>query len=224
MSEKSRINQQESKLTQGQPEQSKQIENEQTGPQDLNKPALDDDWLEIVNDWQNQPFEHTDILSLLSKTKRRTLWAKLFLAMDILSVIALYALFAYVLLEEDWETATLVYVGVGCIIFTVYLFYAIKVRVGSWRMMTSDPDHILESAIIGCRSSIQYIKLIKWFTLMLLPAVNLYLYAIAPHIEKPILPVAIYGNGMILLTLVITQVLQRKRERELNQLISSKEE
>jgi len=221
MSEKSPLNEQENKLSQKMPDKSKQMKQTQTEPRDLNKPALDDDWLDIANDWQSQPFEHADIQSLLRKTKRRTLWAKLFLAIDIISVIALYVLFAYVLMMEDWQTATLVYVGVGCIMFTVYLFYAIKVRVGSWRMMTSDPNHILESAIIGCRSSIQYIKLIKWFTLILLPAVNLYLYAIAPYIEKPIMPVAIYGNGIIVLTIIICQLLQRKRERELNQLTSN---
>lgn len=185
---------------------------------------LDDDWLSMTSDWQSQPYEKVDITALVKQTKRRIIWAKILLACDVIAVLFLYALLAYVLLEDNEKAATIAYVVAGCVIYTVYLYHAIKLRIGSWRIMSSDPNNIIDSAIVGYKSSIQYNRLIKWATILLWPTVNIYLYVIAPLTEKSLFWPAVIGNLVLIGTILTVHWFQRKREQELKQMQEIKSE
>ncbi|MEW6981554.1 hypothetical protein AAD001_02760 [Colwelliaceae bacterium 6471] len=185
-----------------------------------NQPALDNEWLTLAEDWQSQPYDKVDVNKLLKQTQRRTLWAKMLLFIDVLSTLFIIVFFIYGLYKGEWKTATLFYLGSASIAFVFYTAYAVKVRVKSWRLMAGDPNKIVESALIGCRSSLQYIKLIKWTSIPLFIWLNSYLYIIEPEVEKSVWPALIMSNGIIIVMTIVCHFMQRQRERELKQLES----
>ena len=61
--------------------------------QKLAEQQLDEDWLHITQDQQNQPFEKADVTKLIKKARNRTLKAKLLLAINVFCSLAIMAIF-----------------------------------------------------------------------------------------------------------------------------------
>jgi hypothetical protein len=184
------------------------------------KQPLDDDWLLLTQDWQNQPYEKTDIQALLKQTSKRTLLAKLLLLLDITATLGLFITLFFALYQGDWETATVAYLTFGSIGSLIFVYYEIKIRLHSWQHCCDSPDKAVANAISGIESSISYIQLTKLSCYCLLPAINWYLYAMIEKSEKSPWPAFIAANSIILVMWAITQWFYLKRNRELIQLRS----
>jgi hypothetical protein len=182
------------------------------------KQPLDDDWLLLTQDWQNQPYEKTDIQALLKQTSKRTLLAKLLLLLDITATLGLFIALFVALYQGDWGTATVAYLAFGSIGSLVFVYYEIKIRLRSWQHCCDSPDKAVANAISGIESSIRYIQLTKLSCYCLLPAINWYLYAMIEKSEKSPWPAFIAANGIILVMWAITHWFYLQRNRELTQL------
>jgi hypothetical protein len=193
-------------------------EDNQTPP--LNEQPLDENWLILSRDWQAQPFEKTDINKLLKQTKRRTLWAKSLLAIDIIATLGLIIALMVGLYQGDWGTATIAYFTFGSLGSVVFVYYEIEIRLRIWQRSCDSPDKAVENAIAGVESSIKYIKLIKWSCWLLLPVVNWYIYAMIEASEKSPLPAFIFINVFVISMWLVTHWFHKKRDKELAQLIS----
>jgi hypothetical protein len=190
----------------------------QTPP--LDEQPLDENWLILSRDWQAQPFEKTDINKLLKQTKRRTLWAKSLLAIDIIATLGLIIALMVGLYQGDWGTATIAYFTFGSLGSVVFVYYEIEIRLRIWQRSCDSPDKAVENAIAGVESSIKYIKLIKWSCWLLLPVVNWYIYAMIEASEKSPLPAFIFINVFVLSMWLVTHWFHKKRDEELAQLSS----
>ena len=190
----------------------------QTPP--LDEQPLDENWLILSRDWQAQPFEKTDIKKLLKQTKRRTLWAKSLLAIDIIATLGLIMVLAFGLYQGDWGTATIAYFTFGSLGSVVFVYYEIQIRLRIWQRSCDSPDKAVANAIAGVESSIKYIKLIKLSCWLLLPAVNWYIYAMIEESEKSPLPAFIFINVFVISMWLVTHWFHKKRDEELSQLSS----
>jgi hypothetical protein len=186
----------------------------------LDEQPLDENWLILSRDWQAQPFEKTDINKLLKQTKRRTLWAKSLLAIDIIATLGLIIALMVGLYQGDWGTATIAYFTFGSLGSVVFVYYEIEIRLRIWQRSCDSPDKAVENAIAGVESSIKYIKLIKWSCWLLLPVVNWYIYAMIEASEKSPLPAFIFINVFVLSMWLVTHWFHKKRDEELAQLSS----
>ncbi|PKG82429.1 hypothetical protein CXF85_13140 [Colwellia sp. 75C3] len=186
----------------------------------LDEQPLDENWLILSRDWQAQPFEKTDIKKLLKQTKRRTLWAKSLLVIDIIATLGLIIALMVGLYQGDWGTATIAYFTFGSLGSVVFVYYEIQIRLRIWQHSCDSPDKAVENAIAGVESSIKYIKLIKWSCWLLLPAVNWYIYAMIEESEKSPWPPFFAINTFVIIMWLITHWFHIKRERELLQLSS----
>ena len=184
--------------------------------EDINQPALSDDWQSFASDWQSQPYNKVDIDALVKQTQRRSFWAKCLLAIDSVTIVILFGFLAYLFAQPDTDKATIAYVLSACVIFGTYLFYAVKLRLSSWKLMSSEPSTIIQSAKIGIKSSLQYIKLLTIATWLFWPTFNIYAYVVAPLREKEIVIPVIVANAVIIISLIILKVMQNKRKKELN--------
>jgi len=191
-------------------------EDNQTPP--LDEQPLDENWLILSRDWQAQPFEKTDINKLLKQTKRRTLWAKSLLVIDIIATLGLIIVLMVGLYQGDWGTATIAYFTFGSLGSVVFVYYEIEIRLRIWQRSCDSPDKAVENAIAGVESSIKYIKLIKWSCWLLLPVVNWYIYAMIEESEKSPLPAFIFINIFVLSMWSVTHWFHKKRTEELSEL------
>jgi hypothetical protein len=185
---------------------------------DLSKnesPMLDEEWLSLTKDWQEQPFEKTDMSALVKKTKRRTYWAKSILVLDVLSTIFVFALFIYGCFVEQWSNSVqlfLLFFGIGS---TVYVYYEVKYRLHAWQQNCGSPEKAVEHAIAGCESSIKFSKLVKLFSWLMFPSLNGFLYLMMIDSEKSLWPPIIITNILLVATVVITHIIENKRIAEL---------
>ena len=146
--------------------------------------VLDEQWLSLSQDWQSQPYEKTDIQTLLKQTKKRTLLAKSLLLIDAIATLGLIIALLVGLYQGDWGTATIAYLAFGAITSVVFVYYEIKIRLRIWQHSCDSPDKAVANAIAGVESSIKYIKLIKLSCWLLLPAANWYVYAMIGESEQ----------------------------------------
>jgi len=188
------------------------------GEQPVESNILDEQWLALSQDWQTQPYEKTDIQVLLKQTQKRTLLAKLLLALDIIATIGLIIALLVGLYQGDWGTATIAYLAFGSLGSLVFVYYEIKIRLRIWQHCCDSPDKAVENAISGIESSIKYIKLVKLSCWFLLPVVNWYIYAMLEESEKSPWPPFIFINIFVLVMWCITHWFQLKRKKELAQL------
>jgi hypothetical protein len=184
----------------------------------LDEQPLDENWLILSRDWQAQPFKRTDIKKLLKQTKKRTLWAKSLLAIDIIATLGLIIALIVALYQGGWGTATIAYITFGALGSIAFVYYEIKIRLRIWQRSCDSPDKALDNAIAGVESSIKYIKLIKWSCWLLLPAVNCYIYAMIDESEKSPLLAFIFINFFVLSMWLVTHWFDKKRNEELSQL------
>jgi hypothetical protein len=182
--------------------------------------VLDEQWLSLTQDWQTQPFEKTDIQALLKRTKIRTLWAKLILALDVVATLGMFFAFFLGLYQGDWKSATITYVGVGGLLSAIFVYYEVKIRQQTWQHSCDSPDKAITNAIEGCKSSIKYVLLIKYSTWLVLPLVNVYVFAIVSESGKSPWP-AFFGVNLFVIAIWGTShFFHLKRKKELKQLVS----
>ncbi len=182
---------------------------------------LGEEWLTISQDWQSQPFDKADIAALIKQTKRRMLQAKALLAFDVIGTFVLSVAVLYGFFYANWEVATLIYAGTASILSIIFVVYAVQIRLASWRLFAVEPENIINTAIVGCKASLQYIRLLKLSCYALFPLMNWYLYEVVTSKGKSLLIPLLIANGSILLMYIITHYYQVKREKELAQLNKS---
>ncbi|MCP4986678.1 MAG: hypothetical protein GY928_11675 [Colwellia sp.] len=181
---------------------------------------LDEAWLLLTQDWQAQPYEKTDIQALLKQTKKRTMLAKSLLALDVIATIGLLIALFVGLYQGDWGKATIAYLTFGSVGSLVFVCYEIKIRLRIWQHCCDSPDKAVENAISGIESSIRYIKLIKLSCWLLLPIVNVYIYAMLQESDKSPWPPFLAINGFVIVMWSITHWFHLKREKQLIKLSS----
>lgn len=186
----------------------------------LDEQPLDENWLILSRDWQAQPFEKTDINKLLKQTKRRTLWAKSLLALDVIGTIGTFIALFVGLYQGGWGTTTIVFLAFAGITSMVFVYYEIKIRLRIWQHSCDSPDKAVANAIVGIESSINFIKLTKLSCWLVLPAANGYIYAMIEESEKSPLPAFIFINVFVLSMWLVTHWFHKKRDAELSQLNS----
>jgi hypothetical protein len=182
--------------------------------------VIDDQWAEMSQDWQSQPFTKVDIPKLLKQTTRRTLWAKGLLALDIIATIGMLFVAAYLWLSGSQDQATIIYSGVGGALSVIFVYYTIKVRLTAWRANCGSPDKAIEHAMGSCESSIGYIKLIKLSCIIILPFANWYIFAISQQLGKSPVIGLVMINALILIVWLFSHIFYLKRNKELKQLNS----
>lgn len=180
--------------------------------------VLDEQWLSLSQDWQSQPYEKTDIQTLLKQTKKRTLLAKSLLLIDAIATLGLIIALLVGLYQGDWGTATIAYLAFGAITSVVFVYYEIKIRLRIWKHSCDSPDKAVANAIAGVESSIKYIKLIKLSCWLLLPAVNWYIYAMIGETEQSPWQPFFVINMVIVSLWLVSHWFHKKRTKELSQL------
>ncbi len=180
--------------------------------------VLDEQWLSLSQDWQSQPYEKTDIQTLLKQTKKRTLLAKSLLLIDAIATLGLIIALLVGLYQGDWGTATIAYLAFGAITSVVFVYYEIKIRLRIWQHSCDSPDKAVANAIAGVESSIKYIKLIKLSCWLLLPAVNWYIYAMIGETEQSPWQPFFVINMVIVSLWLVSHWFHKKRTKELSQL------
>jgi len=198
----------------------KNMKNTMTTTQKLAEQQLDKDWLHITQDWQNQPFEKTDIRKLVKQTKNRTLKAKLLLAINVFCTLAIVSTFFIALYQGDWDMPTLAYLGFGSIGSIIFIYYELKIRLSVWSHLCDSPDKAIANAIAGVESSINYLKLTKFSFYILLPVVNYYLYVMSQTSDISLWVTLSMINFIILILWLITHWFHKRRLQELAKLIS----
>lgn len=178
----------------------------------------DKQWESLVSDWQSQPYAHIDLDALLARSKRRTFVAKLFLFMNVIATVGLYASFFLGLYEGDWEMPLMVYIAFGAVLSTVYVYYEFTIRNATWKLAESGPEQALIRAISGVEGAIKYCKLMKYSSIALLPAANWFIYEMGKSSDKEQWVVYAWGNGVVLMMYALAEYYQRKRQHEKNQL------
>ncbi|WDE12903.1 hypothetical protein [Thalassomonas haliotis] len=185
----------------------------------LNEQApLDDNWLAISQDWQAQPYEKANLDALVKKTRRRTWWAKLVLAANVLATggILLALIIGYYL--GKWQTPTLAYLAFGFVFSVVFVYYEIKIRRSAWQLTNAGADEALKAAVLGCQSSLQYARLMKWSFYFLVIPVNWYVYAMMQIRETVGWDAFVFANTLLAVMYIGSHRYQKKRQRELNSL------
>ena len=198
----------------------KNMKNTMTTTQKLAEQQLDKDWLHITQDWQNQPFEKTDIRKLVKQTKNRTLKAKLLFAINVFCTLAIVSTFFIALYQGDWDMPTLAYLGLGSIGSIIFIYYELKIRLSVWSHLCDSPDKAIANAIAGVESSINYLKLTKLSFYILLPVVNYYLYVMSKISGTPLWISLSMINFIMLISWLITHWFHKKRLQERSKLHS----
>ena len=181
----------------------------------LDTSVLDEQWAEMTQDWQSQPFVKTDINKLLRQTKQRTLIAKLLLSLDIIATMGMIIAGIYMWINNSKDEATMIYLGGGGALSVIFVYFAVKFRVTAWRANCGSPDKAIEHAIAGCMSSLSYIKLIKSFCFVICPVSNWYLVTASHDMSKSPMFGFIFLNVLIIAIWLIAHTFYVRRRKEL---------
>jgi len=176
---------------------------------------LDEQWAEMAQDWQSQPFVKTDINKLLKQTKQRTLIAKLLLSIDIIATLGMLIAGFFMWINNSKDQATMIYLGGGGALSVIFVYFAVKFRMTAWRANCGSPDKAIEHAIAGCQSSLSYIKLIKLSCFAIWPISNWYLFTASQQMSKSPMSGFIFLNVLIVTVWLITHTFYLKRNKEL---------
>lgn len=176
--------------------------------------VLDEQWNNLTQDWQAQPFEKTDIQALLKQTKRRTIWAKACFVLNVIATVGLLISFIYGLFKGEFGKPWNTYVGLGGGMSFIFVYYEVKIRMSIWRQISDSPDKAIENAIAACESSLKYMALTKWSCLPFGLLANWFVFSISEEENKPMLFAIIFINVFIGVMYVITELLHRKRKKE----------
>jgi hypothetical protein len=201
------------------PQKKAMLDEDKNSPVTEEQP-LDENWLLLSQDWQAQPFEKTDIQALLKQTKKRTLFAKSLLALDVIATLGIFIALLVGLYQGDWGAATISYLLFGFITSVIFVYYEIKIRLRIWQHSCDSPDKAVANAIAGVESSIKYTKLIKLSCWVLMPVANCYVFVMIQESGKSPWPPFLVMNSFIIIMWFITHFFHLKREKELAQLSS----
>lgn len=179
---------------------------------------LDEQWAEMSQDWQSQPVPTTDVIVLLKKTQRRNRHSKILFAADSIVTILLIISFIYGLYVDDWSTPTMNYLGFGSLASIGFVAYSFKIRLNAWNMIAQSPDKAIETAIATCKSSIQYLKMMKYSTYIFFLPMNWYVWEMSKFNDKPVLRGIIVANLILLVIYLWAHKRQLVRTQELQNL------
>jgi len=182
--------------------------------------VLDEQWAEMSQDWQTQPFVKTDMSSVVQRTKQSIFRAKALLAFDVFGTVLLLFAVVYGYFIAHWQTPTLIYLGIAGFLSIFFVYYEIKIRLSSWRLFEINPENIIDNAIANVKASIQYIKLIKLSCYAIIPLMNWYIVEMVTLKEKPLLVPLVLSNGFILVMFLISHYFHLKKNKELEQIES----
>ncbi|MDP7593279.1 MAG: hypothetical protein QF552_11430 [Litorilituus sp.] len=188
----------------------------------VDSPMLDEQWLELTEDWQSQPYEKTDIKALLKQTRRRTYWAKALLALNVLATLGMLLGFFYGLSQGRFGTSMNTFLGICGVLSTAFVIYEIKIRFTTWQNCCDSPDKAIDSAIAGCESSLKYIVLTKLAFLPFWLLANWFFYSISIEESRAMWPSLIFINVYLVICYLVTERFHRKRKKEYKQLLSMK--
>jgi len=179
---------------------------------------IDEQWAEMTNDWQSQPFTKTDINKLLKQTKQRTMWAKLSLALDIIATVGIIAVAIYMWLSGSQNQATIIYLGGSGVLSAIFVYFVVKIRLSTWKVNCGSPDKAITHAISACESSLNYIKLLKISCYVIWPFANWYIFALTQQTDKSPVSGFLFANVLIVVIWLITHKYYLQRASELKQL------
>ncbi len=182
--------------------------------------AIDQQWLTLTQDWQQQSFEKTDINKLLKQSQRRVWWSKGCFALNIIATVLLLLLFGYGIANGQFGKLLNSYFGLGGIMSLIFVYYEMRIRRHSWSHITGSPTQAIEHAISCCQSSIKYMSLIKWSALPFAALINWFVFQFAIQQGRAPLKGLVIANLVIIVTLIITEVIQHKRRREYRELVA----
>ena len=188
---------------------------EMDSEQSADKALFDQQWSELVDDWQSQPYEKVDIPQLVKQLKKRTLAAKGILGLDVLATISLFGALIYSLNEQVIDWTTVIYLSFGSFGSLIYTVIEFNIRIKTWRMDASDPAQAFEKNISGIKGAIQYANLWLISCYIMLPVINWYIWEIAKTIEKSVWLAYLLANLLVVIMIVGAYWYKRKRVKEL---------
>jgi hypothetical protein len=180
--------------------------------------VIDDQWAAMTEDWQSQPTTKTDIAKLLKQTKKRTFWAKLSLAVDIIATLAILGVAMFMWMSGSKDNLTIIYLGISGGLSVIFVFYVIKIRLSAWKVNCDSPDKAIKHAITAGESSLSYIKLLKLSCFIIWPFANWYVFAVAQQTDRSPVMGLFITNVMVVTVWFITHKFYQKRVDELKQL------
>ncbi len=180
------------------------------------KSPLDEQWDDLVSDWQTQPYEKVDIDKLVKQLSKRTLWAKILLGLDMLATIFLFSACYWQATNEPEDVATIIYLGIGALGSLVYTVLLLRIRLQTWKMDASDPKQYFDKTISGIKGALKFAKLLQYTCYFMVPIINWYLWEVSKSTEKPLLIGYILANALILVMYVASHIYQRRRKKELS--------
>ncbi|NMP30887.1 hypothetical protein HII17_04860 [Thalassotalea sp. M1531] len=182
------------------------------------KTPLDEQWDSLVEDWQSQPYEKVNITKLIHQLKKRTLYAKSVLGLDVLATLFLFSALFYELKQVPVDIATVIFVGIGAVGSLIYTIVEFNIRIKTWRLDASDPKQAFEKNISGLKGAIQFANLWLYSCYIICPIVNWYIWELSKTSEKPILPAYLFANGLVAVMLIGAYIYKNKRQTELKQM------
>ncbi len=184
--------------------------------------VLDEQWAAITQDWQTQPVQESDVVALLKQTKWRMLWAKAFLALNILAVVGIFFYFILGLIHGNFGTPVNTYLGMSGLVTMIFVYYEIKIRLKTWRQCCDSPDKAIENAIAACQSSIKYMILNKLACIPFGVMGNWVVVVMAFENDKPIWRGLIFINVILITIYIVSDRLHKKRKEEYQRLSALK--
>jgi hypothetical protein len=179
------------------------------------KSPIDEQWDDLVSDWQTQPYEKVDIEKLIIQLRKRTLWAKILLGIDVLATIFLFSACYWHATYEPEDVATIIYLGVGAVGSFFYTGLLFRIRLQTWKMDASDPKQYFDKTVNGINGALKLAKLLKYTCYFMVPMINWYLWEVSKTSEKNMLVGYIIANVFIFIMYVASHIYQRRREKEL---------
>ncbi|WP_206483471.1 hypothetical protein [Thalassotalea sp. G2M2-11] len=198
------------KMPENKPIEASSIEQNNSNPLSL----LDQQWGEILQDWQAQPFEKTDIKALVKQTKNRTRGAKLCFVLNVIATVAILGIFIYGLYRNEFGQPLNSFLGLGGLFSLVFTYYEMKIRAKAWSQISDSPERAIENALAGYQSAVKYMALTKWSCVPFGLLANWFTYAMAQQSGKSAVPGFIFINIFIAVMFIVTEYLHRKRKKE----------
>lgn len=178
----------------------------------------DETWEKLSQDWQSQPYQSVNAHTLLAQTRKRTLWAKFLLAMNVVATISFIILVVVMWLGDSEDKTTLTYLIFAAVGSVIFVYYEIKIRLAAWQHVSASPNLAIVDAIKGIESSINYIRLTKFSCWFLVPSGSWYVFEMAKQGNSSVwLGLSIF-NVSIAAMWGISDFFHRKRQTELTQL------
>jgi len=191
-------------------------------PSKDDEPIVDEQWAALTQDWQAQPVQKTDVVALLKQTKRRMLWAKVFLGLNIFFTVVVLIAFVVGLYSGEYGTPVNTFLAVSGVGSAVFVYYEIKIRLKTWQQCSDSPDKAIDNAIAVCQSSINYMILNKLSCIPFAVMGNWIVPIMALENDKPMWKGLLFVNFFLIVVYVVADKIHKKRKKEYNRLSALK--